>query len=143
MNVKSVGLVITLLASFSDALGTCQKSNPQGEVVKDKPEIADVKVEGVDTSSLTAREKKEFSTYVSEFLSPCSNVPVPLAQCVNEKRACTKCLPAAKYVLKGVRDGKTREQVEKTYKNRFDPEKVKNIVLDGSCLLYTSPSPRD
>ena len=75
MNVKSVGLVVTLLASLSEALGTCQKSNPQGEVVKDKPEIADVKVEGVDTSSLTAREKKEFSTYVSELLSPCSSVP--------------------------------------------------------------------
>jgi protein-disulfide isomerase len=132
MNVKSVGLVVTLLASLSEALGTCQKSNPQGEVVKDKPEIADVKVEGVDTSSLTAREKKEFSTYVSELLSPCSSVPVPIAQCVNEKRACAKCLPAAKYVLKGVRDGMTREQVEKAYKNRFDAERVKNVALDGS-----------
>ncbi len=132
MNVKSVGLVITLLASLSEALGTCQKSNPQGEVVKDKPEIADVKVEGIDTSSLTAREKKEFSTYVSELLSPCSSVPVPIAQCVNEKRACAKCLPAAKYVLKGVRDGMTREQVEKAYKNRFDAEQVKNVALDGS-----------
>ncbi len=132
MTLKSASLVITLLASLSE-IATCQKSaSPQGEATKDKPEIADVKVEGVDTSSLTAREKKEFSTYVSELLSPCSNVPVPIAQCVNEKRACAKCLPAAKYVLKGVRDGMSREQVEKTYKNRFDPDKVKNVALDGS-----------
>jgi len=132
MNAKSVGLVVAMLASFSGTGATCQNSSGQGEVAKDKPEVADVKVDGIDTSSLTTREKKEFSQYVSEFLSPCQSVPVPISQCVNEKRSCAKCLPAAKYVLKGVRDGMSREQIEKAYKNRFDPEKVKNVVLDGS-----------
>lgn len=132
MNAKSLGLVVAIVTSFSGAGATCQKSSGEGEVAKDKPEVADVKVEGIDTSSLTTREKKEFSTYVSELLSPCQSVPVPIAQCVNEKRQCAKCLPAAKYVLKGVRDGMSREQIEKAYKNRFDPEKVKNVALDGS-----------
>ena len=132
MNMKSVGLVVAMLASFSGTGATCQNSSGQTDVGKDKPEVADVKVEGVDTSSLTTREKKEVSQYVSELLSPCQSVPVPIAQCVNEKRQCAKCLPAAKYVLKGVRDGMSREQIEKAYKNRFDPEKVKNVVLDGS-----------
>lgn len=132
MNAKSVSLVVAFVASLSGTSATCQNSSAPGDAQKDKPEVADVKVEGIDTSSLTTREKKEFSQYVSEFLSPCQSVPVPIAQCVNEKRACTKCLPAAKYVLKGVRDGMSREQIEKAYKNRFDPEKVKNVALDGS-----------
>src|SRR5262245_33724458 len=79
------------------------------------PPPSDVNLPGIDTSALTPREKKEWSSYVSEFLSPCSDTPVPIAQCVKEKRSCAKCAPAVKFVLKGVRDGMSREQVEKSY----------------------------
>ncbi|MBX3262696.1 MAG: thioredoxin domain-containing protein [Labilithrix sp.] len=89
-------------------------------------------LDGVDTNGLTQREKKEWSSYVSEFISPCPNVPVPIAQCVKEKRECDKCAPAAKYLVKLVKDGMPREPLEKSYKNRFDPDKVKNVPIDGS-----------
>ncbi len=132
LNVKGAAILLSLVTSLSGG-ATCQNSSAGGEVSKDtKAEVADVKLDGIDTSSLTTREKKEFSAYVSEFLSPCANVPVPIAQCVQEKRACAKCFPAAKHVLKGVRDGMSREQIEKAYKNRFDPDKVKNVAIDGS-----------
>ncbi|MBX3202966.1 MAG: thioredoxin domain-containing protein [Labilithrix sp.] len=91
-----------------------------------------VVLDGVDTNGLTQREKKEWSSYVSEFISPCPNVPVPIAQCVKEKRDCDKCAPAAKYLVKLVKDGMPREPLEKSYKNRFDPDKVKNVPIDGS-----------
>ncbi|MBX3216535.1 MAG: thioredoxin domain-containing protein [Labilithrix sp.] len=91
-----------------------------------------VVLDGVDTSGLTQREKKEWSSYVSEFISPCPNVPVPIGQCVKEKRECDKCAPAAKYLVKLVKDGMPREPLEKSYKNRFDPDKVKNVPIDGS-----------
>lgn len=94
--------------------------------------MAEVTLEGVDTSALTPREKKEWGLYVSEFLSPCQSVPVPIVQCVREKRACSKCLPAAKHVLRGVKDGMTREQIEKSYKGRFDASGLKNVPIDGS-----------
>jgi protein-disulfide isomerase len=108
----------------------CGKSTAD-DATKDKP-TPEVILEGVDTSALTPREKKEWGQYVSELISPCQNVPVPLAQCVQEKRACAKCLPAAKYVLRGVKDGMTREQIEKSYKGRFDGSGVKNVPIDGS-----------
>jgi protein-disulfide isomerase len=108
----------------------CGKSSAE-DASKDKPG-PDVTLDGVDTNQLTTREKKEWSGYVSEILSPCANVPVPIAQCVQEKRDCKKCLPAAKYILRGVKDGMTREQIEKSYKNRFDADKVKNVPIDGS-----------
>jgi protein-disulfide isomerase len=91
-----------------------------------------VELPGVDTSALTPREKREFSSYVTELLSPCADVAVPLAQCILEKRACPRCLPAAKFVQKAVRDGYSREQVETSYKNRFSSDRVKNVAIDGS-----------
>ncbi len=38
----------------------------------------------------------------------------------------------AKYVLRGVRDGMSQEQIEKSYHNRFDADRVKNVTIDGS-----------
>src|SRR5262249_32382526 len=38
----------------------------------------------------------------------------------------------AKYVMKTVKDGMSREQVEKSYKNRFEADKIKNVPIDGS-----------
>ncbi len=129
--MKALSLV--LVGFFSVAGTTCNKSTETA--TKDpapEPNVAIVTLDGVDTSALTQREKKEWSSYVGEFLSPCPSVPVPISQCVQSKRDCDRCLPAAKYVMKGVKDGLTREQVEKTYKNRFDPDKIKTVPIDGS-----------
>jgi protein-disulfide isomerase len=130
MGMKALALGIVGLLGVSGS--TCGKSSAE-DVTKDKDKpVAEVTLEGVDTSGLTPREKKEWGTYVSELPSPCQSVPVPIAQCVQEKRACARCLPAAKYVLRGVKDGLTREQIEKSYKGRFDADKVKNVPIDGS-----------
>ena len=131
MGIKVFAAVMSGFFALSGA--TCEKSGSE-DPTKEKPgpDPAVISLEGVDTGPLTPREKKEWSQYVSEFLSPCPNVPVPIAQCVKEKRDCNRCLPAAKHVLKGVKDGMSREQIEKTYKNRFDPAMVKNVPVDGS-----------
>lgn len=138
-------LVIGILGLFAFSESTCGKTNPE-TAAKDKPDVgeassSEVVLAGVDTSSLTPREKKEWSSYVSEFLSPCQNVPVPIAQCVQEKRACSKCLPAAKYVLRGVKEGMTRSQVEELYKNRFDASNVKDVPIDDSPVTGAANAP--
>ncbi len=135
--MKALALGIISLLSFSGS--TCGKSTPE-DATKDKPAV-EVVLEGVDTSALTPREKKEWGSYVSEFLSPCQSVPVPIAQCIKEKRACSKCLPAAKYVLRGVKDGLTRELIEKSYKGRFDAAGVKNVPIDGSPVRGPEGAP--
>ncbi len=137
MGMKAFALVIFGVSALNGS--TChQQSN--GEVTKDKP-VAEVNLEGVDTSPLTSRERREFDKYVSELLSPCTNVPVPIAQCITEKRPCSRCLPAAKFVLKGVRDGMSRDQIDKAYKNRFDPDKIVNVPLDGSPTIGPEGAP--
>jgi protein-disulfide isomerase len=126
-------LTALILGAFVAGGSTCGKST-EDPTTKEKPgpDVPIITLEGVDTANLTQREKKEWSSYVGELLAPCKNVPVPLAQCVKEKRDCDKCVPAAKYIAKGVKDGFSREQIEKAYKNRFDPDQVKNVPIDGS-----------
>lgn len=125
-------LSAVLLGALALSGSTCGKSTEDPSKEKPGPDAPIVSLDGVDISALTQREKKEWSSYVSEFLSPCPNVPVPIAQCVQNKRDCDRCVPAAKYVMKGVKDGMSREQVEKTYKNRFDVDKIKTVPVDGS-----------
>jgi protein-disulfide isomerase len=137
MGFKALTFGIVGLLSVSGS--TCGKSTAE-DATKEKP-APEVSLEGVDTSALTPREKKEWGLYVTEFLSPCQNVPVPISQCVQEKRACSKCLPAAKYILRGVKDGMTREQLEKSYKGRFEPATVKNVPIDGSPVKGPDGAP--
>jgi thiol-disulfide isomerase/thioredoxin len=95
----------------------------------------------VDTSTLTPREKRDWSAYVSELLAPCSDTPVSIAQCIQEKRACNKCIPAAKTILRAVRDGYAKDQVEHAFHNRFDADHVRNVPLDDSPTRGSSSAP--
>jgi protein-disulfide isomerase len=143
LNAASAFLLLSLGAVGS----TCQRQSSGGAgetAAKDAPATAtqgDVSLQGVDTSMLTPREKREWSSHVSTLMAPCSDTPVSVAQCVQEKRSCSKCLPAAKLVLRAVRDGMSQEQVEKTYHNRFDADRVKNVPLDGSPAKGPTDAP--
>lgn len=92
----------------------------------------EVNLKGVDTSELTSREKAEWSRYVSDFLAPCPEHPVSLAQCVNEARPCKACVPAARFLTVQARRGNVRSQVEAIYRARFAPEAVKNVDVAGA-----------
>lgn len=87
---------------------------------------------GIDTSSLTPREKLQWSSHVSELLAPCSKVPSTLAECVTEKKACAACTPAAQFLLEQVKDGRTPGQTEAAYRARFSADAVYEIPIDGS-----------
>lgn len=91
-----------------------------------------VEVKGVDTSSLTARERTDWSESVSHLMSPCPDQAVSLAQCVNENRPCKACSPAVRYLLTEVRRGRTQNQVEASYRARFSPDQIKNIDLSDT-----------
>jgi protein-disulfide isomerase len=51
---------------------------------------------------------------------------------VQEKRACSACLQAAKSIAHAVREGASEEQIQTAFKARFDPAGVKVIPLAGS-----------
>ncbi|HEX2872789.1 MAG TPA: thioredoxin domain-containing protein [Polyangiaceae bacterium] len=124
---------LALFAFLNTKLTTCRSP---GESAADasptRTETKDVTLAGVDTSSLTSREKAEWSRFVSELRSPCADQPVSVAQCVSESRACRACVPAAKALAKQVQRGRTRPQVEAFYKARFAADQIKNIELEDS-----------
>ncbi len=91
-----------------------------------------VDLPGVDTSAMTPRERRAWSGLVSQLIAPCASVPVPVAQCVLEKRACGSCVQAAKWVARAVREGASSDLIEHAYKDRFDPSTAKTLPLDGS-----------
>ena len=126
-------LVSTLLAGIAvlSQGGSCQKDQGAGgEVTKDNPG-PQITLEGIDTSALTVREKREWSSYVSKYQAPCPGMGT-VAECVQTKKACDSCMPAAKFLLGLVRDGRTEEQVDASFKNRFDPSTVKQVAIDES-----------
>jgi protein-disulfide isomerase len=124
---------LALFAFLNTKLTTCRSP---GESAADasptRTETKDVNLPGVDTGSLTSREKSEWSRFVSELRSPCADQPVSLAQCVSESRACRACVPAAKALAKQVQRGRTRQQIEGFYKARFAADQVKEIALEDS-----------
>jgi protein-disulfide isomerase len=117
---------IGLIALASSRLTTCRSPGETGGGDKF------VALKGIDTSSLTGRERSDWSRAVTENLSPCADQPVSLEQCVNESRACKTCAPAARYLVEQVKRGRTRNQVDAAYKARFAPDLVKSIDLGDS-----------
>jgi protein-disulfide isomerase len=96
------------------------------------PTEVEITLPGVDTSAMTPRERRSWSFLVGELLAPCPAVPVSVAQCIREKRACGTCGQAAKWLAKAVREGAPSDVIEHAYKERFDPASVKTLPLDGS-----------
>lgn len=124
---------LALFALLNTKLVTCRSpGESSADASPTRSETKDVTLNGVDTGALTAREKSEWSRFVSELRSPCADQPVSVAQCVSEARACKACVPAAKALAKQVQRGRTRQQVEAYYKARFAADQVKDIALEDS-----------
>jgi protein-disulfide isomerase len=128
-----VASALALCAFLNTKLVTCRSpGESSADASPTRSETKDVTLTGVDTSSLTSREKSEWSRFVSELRSPCADQPVSVAQCVSEGRACKACVPAAKALAKQLQRGRTRQQIEAFYKSRFAADQVKDIPLEDS-----------
>ncbi|MCC6645120.1 MAG: thioredoxin domain-containing protein [Polyangiaceae bacterium] len=125
---------------FSTCRGPAESGGAAGGAKSAVP-VSDVSLPGVDTSSLTPRERREWSTYVSEVMAPCADTPVSLAVCVKEQRKCPKCVPGVKYLMREVRDGRTREQAVDSFKTRFDPDRAKSIDVSDTPMKGPASAP--
>jgi predicted DsbA family dithiol-disulfide isomerase len=128
------------LAALTTYQSTCRSSAGAGQAPGGAAD-QDVNLPGVDTGSLTAREKKDWSTWVSELLAPCPSEPVNVAQCVREARKCSKCLPAARLLVKQVRAGRSRSQAEDAFFSRFSPDRLKSVEVSDSPAKGPATAP--
>jgi len=130
-------LAALALAIALASLPGCKDSSANGATSgggapQPSAEPKDIVLPGVDTSAMTPRERHEFSSLVMQLIAPCPSTPVPVSQCVLEKRACAACGQAAKFVASAVRAGVPDSDIEHAYKERFDPSSVKTLPLAGS-----------
>ncbi|HEY1537049.1 MAG TPA: thioredoxin domain-containing protein [Polyangiaceae bacterium] len=131
-----------VFALFNSQLTTCRSPGEGGsEAAPAHAEAKDVTLPGVDTSALTGREKSDWSRYVSDLLAPCPDQPVSLAQCVQENRNCKQCVPAADFLVKQVRRGRARGQIEASFRGRFSADMIKNIDVEGSPAKGSTGAP--
>jgi protein-disulfide isomerase len=138
---RSVGGTVAI-ALVNLNVATCRSPSDGGAAdsrAKDETKVE--KLPGVDTSALTPREQKEWSTYVTELLAPCPDQPVSLAQCIKESRPCSLCVPAAKFLVTRVTRGGTRSQVENAFRLRFAPDTVKSVDDTDSPSMGPKDAP--
>lgn len=95
------------------------------------PESEPEELPGVDTSALSARERKAFWQWATQLYAPCADVAVSVAACVKEARACSACAPAARFLAQRARDGGDRSDVMAAFAVRFGPD-VKKVDLADS-----------
>ncbi len=134
---SDIARLFVVAAAVALAAG-CRDSNASSAATSDTSaatepsEVKDVILPGIDVSSMTPRERHQWSSAVGEALAPCPNVPVSVAQCIQESRACGACVMAAKWIAHAVREGASLDQIRHAYKERFDPSSAKTLPIDGS-----------
>lgn len=88
----------------------------------------------VDTSVLDDFGEGIWIDLVNELLSPCGE-PVSVARCIAESRTCKRCVPAARYVLRLVDDGYSRDEIRDIYRIRYgDDTKIGKLTAHDSPL---------
>ena len=123
-----------LLLALLTTGATCNRKTEETGAPPAESSHPKVELPGVDTSSLTEREQRVWSSFVSELLAPCPDVAVPLAPCVLDKRSCDLCVDAASFLVRQVQAGLPKKDVIALYSARFDPKAVKTIVIGDSAV---------
>jgi len=88
-------------------------------------------LEGVSADDLNDREKRAWWKFLWKLYAPCSDQAVSIGQCIEDKRPCAACTPAAKLLAAKVKEGATTEQMQTLYGERFGPN-VRAVDVTGS-----------
>jgi protein-disulfide isomerase len=101
-------------------------ADPEPEVVVPKvaaPATEPKSLPGVNVSFFSERERRLWWHLVSELYSPCADQAVSIAQCLEEKRPCGACAPAASFIASRVMSGEPGRATEVAYSVRFTAPK--------------------
>jgi protein-disulfide isomerase len=77
---------------------------------------------------------------VDEMLAPCPAEAVTLDVCLNEKRNCNACKPAANFLVERVKAGLDKTAIRKSYEERFGGE-AKQVDIANSPTLGPANAP--
>jgi len=85
----------------------------------------------LDMSSLVPRERAQLERLLETTLSPCADQAVTLDICLEQKRNCSACGPAARFLLERVQAGLSRSDIQRAYSMRFGSD-VRSVDIADS-----------
>jgi len=138
--------VLLAFASLGCERSTEADSGPAGGSATSKPDPEAPKgpvrsLPQVDTSALDDFAEGIWIDLVNELLSPCGE-PVSVARCIAENKKCKRCVPAARYVLRLVDDGYSRDEIRNIYRVRYgDDTKIQKFAIDDSPIFGSPMAP--
>lgn len=95
------------------------------------PESEPEELPGIDTSELSPRERTAYWRWVSQLYAPCPDVAVSVAACVKESRACSQCVPAARFLAARARAGSASNEAIAAFTTRFGADVKKPDLADS------------
>ncbi|MRG95880.1 thioredoxin domain-containing protein [Polyangium spumosum] len=123
MNLRTIFPLLLPATLFASACGGGQQA---GSAVVDTGASRPV-----DVSDLVPRERETYERLLDTVYTPCADQAVTLAECLDEKRPCSACAPAARFLAERVKAGLARADAEKAYEIRFGG-KVHAVDVAGS-----------
>ena len=128
-----LGLAVGAWSSCRDSSASNASGGGAASGAAATAEVKDViAASGVDTSAMTPRERRTVELPRERAPRPLPQpCPVPVAQCVLEKRPCGSCLQAAKCIAHAVRDGASAELSSTPTRTASTRPASKTLPLDG------------
>ncbi|MBL8743245.1 MAG: thioredoxin domain-containing protein [Myxococcales bacterium] len=90
---------------------------------------------------LSERERSELISDLDATIAPCADSPVPLSQCLAEKRACPACKTAGLMLGRMIHAGAPRTDRQAMYTARFDPKGVVKLEVGESPTKGPADAP--
>lgn len=149
--LTALGLVTAIgLGSGCNSSRPAPSSPPPSSAERPAPPAARAErieeIPAVPTEALTASERRSWVDLANDMLSPCGE-PVSVAKCGLQQAAqggggaCRSCVPAARYLVRLVREGYERGDIETFYASRYSPDTRVDFPDDGAPVRGGPMSP--
>lgn len=129
--ITRAALCLAVLASGCAGAPHADKTDDSIQLASGDPSEPQSAPSGVDMESLVPRERATLERLLGTTYAPCPDQAVPLDVCIEEKRPCRACGPAARFLADRVKAGLASSDVQRAYQLRFGTD-VRNVEIADS-----------
>lgn len=120
--------------------GESRSAQPSGEVGGSEAAARVESLQQVDLAELTRVERRVWVELINDQLSPCGE-PISVGRCASSGNRCRRCIPAARYLARLIRNGYERSQIEELYELRYGRHSEVEIQLAGAFRRGSPTAP--
>ncbi|MDC3956829.1 DsbA family protein [Polyangium jinanense] len=131
MTFRTLSPLLLVSALLASACGGSQHADSGGALQIQRPQEMD---------DLVPRERETVERLLDEQIAPCPDQAVPISTCLDEKRSCKACEPAARFITERVKAGLGRADAARAYEIRFG-NKVTTVDVAGSPTKGSATAP--